>query len=1021
MNARHRACLGVPLLLIVMTALVPVAAAGTYACEPDLIEILFAPDRDFRLRGGVPVDLATGAPADAVGLASRAGPQRWEALCPVAEERLDAIHDRGEALSGRPLYNLNNACRLRLAVRVDLWALCDELEALPEILRAYPVPRPQPLPVPDDYEYLQGYLRPASATPTGVNADWAWTQPGGDGSGVTVCDLEYSWNFLHNDLVDPTFTDMNLWTSDPQGDDNHGTAVAGVLGSHPNSVGTTGICHGATLRACGTFYGYSNPEWNVPGAIGVAVSYLSAGDVILIEHQWDYTGAGGYVPIEWWGSASPGPQGYNGVIIAIENAIANRIHVVECAGNGGIDLDGLSWYGDSGAIIAGAGGVYPGGAWSEGDLQRLSFSCYGQRVDLQGWGEDVATTGYGTYYDDDGVNDYYTVTFDGTSSAGPVVAGAVGCCMGHWRAAVSSTVMPPPRYLRDVLKTTGTPQVTPPAGNIGPRPDLAAAFPRLQEWADATAAPLTSSWSSGALSWGDYDGDGDLDLYLTHSPYTANMLLRNDGGGAFTDVADALLGDLNGYAGGAAWGDYDNDGDLDMYRGSSGGSYNKLLRNDGGVFVDATSGWLGSPQLGSGPTWVDYDNDGDLDLYVTHYTGTNRLLRNDGGGVFEDATTAPIGDAGNTTCAAWADYDLDGDLDVYLVDAYAANKLLRNDGGGAFSDVTAPPLGDAAQGTAAVWGDYDNDGDPDLYLVNGNYGGANKLLRNDGGGAFADATAGPEGEAGHSRAAAWCDCDNDGDLDLYLTRSSQDNILLRNDGGAFTAATHGLLADAGQGAGLAWGDYDGDGRVDLIHARTNGCSQLCRNQSVAGNHWLQVRLVGVASNACGIGARVRVVTSRGAQVRTIASAGTNTLLAEFGLGTETDVDSLIVHWPSGTVQDSLLVAADQLVVITESTSTGAGDDGAPTATRLLAAWPNPFNPATRVAFDLARPGRARLSIHDAAGRLVRVLADEDLPAGRHERAWDGRDGTGRPLASGLYLCRLVTPGHASAQRLLLLK
>jgi hypothetical protein len=156
-------------------------------------------------------------------------------------------------------------------------------------------------------------------------------------------------------------------------------------------------------------------------------------------------------------------------------------------------------------------------------------------------------------------------------------------------------------------------------------------------------------------------------------------------------------------------------------------------------------------------------------------------------------------------------------------------------------------------------------------------------------------------------------------------------------------------------------------------------------------------------------------------VRTIVSSDTGTLLAEFGLGTETVVDSLVVHWPSGTVQDSLQVAADQRVLITESTATNAGDGGAPTATRLLAAWPNPFNPATRVAFDLAKPGRARLRIHDVAGRLVRVLADEALPAGRHERRWDGRDEEGRPLASGLYLCRLETRDHASAQRLLLLK
>jgi subtilisin family serine protease len=225
--------------------------------------------------------------------------------------------------------------------------------------------------------------------------------------------------------------------------------------------------------------------------MAVAIANLSAGDVILLEQQWWYDGPGPeprqYIPIEWWLNYSPNPQTFNGVYAAIINAVSNGIHVVEAGGNGNVNTDLLTWFGNSGAIIVGAGGAYPGGTWPEGDLQRLSFSSYGSRFDLQGWGEDVVTTGYGNLYNVEGVNLYYTNTFSGTSSASPIVAGAVACCVAFYKA---NKVTPPyPTRLRTILKDTGTPQVIPPTGNIGPRPNLRAAFPvvsppipTLTEW-----------------------------------------------------------------------------------------------------------------------------------------------------------------------------------------------------------------------------------------------------------------------------------------------------------------------------------------------------------------------------------------------------------------------------------------------------------------------------------------------------------------------------------------------------------
>ncbi|KPJ64694.1 hypothetical protein AMJ44_12275 [candidate division WOR-1 bacterium DG_54_3] len=769
-------------------------------------------------------------------------------------------------------------------------------------------------------------MRSASSTPTGIDADYAWTQTGGDGTGVTVCDLEYGWNYNHADLTKAVGSQIN---PNPifypaNADTNHGTAVIGELSSDNNGWGTTGICYGATLKTCGTVY----PDavtWNVPGAMAYAIAALSPGDVILLELQWAYTYLGtDYIPIEWWLNYSPNPQSYNGVYAAIENAVANGINVVEAGGNGYVNTDHLTWYGNSGAIIVGAGGAYTGGTWPQGDLAKLSFSSFGRRFDLQGWGENVTTTGYGNLYSTEGFNYWYRRDFDGTSSASPIVAGAVACCVGYWEANISANP-PSPHYLRTVLINTGTPQVSPQTGWIGPRPDLLDAIAAFNaDWVDLTYPPLgeNTNYSAG-LAWGDYDGDGDLDVYLTHSWYP-NELFRNEGGGVFVDATSGPLGDADGGSG-VAWGDYDNDGDLDLYL-SNCGTANKLFRNDGGgVFVDATSGPLGDAGCGMGVTWGDFDNDGDLDLYLANDATANKLFRNDGGGSFVDATSGPLGDTGNSWTVACGDYDNDGDLDIYIVNWNNANKLLRNDGGLTFVDVTSGPLGDAQKGKGVAWGDYDNDGDLDLYFAN-QYTG-NKLLRNDGGGSFVDVTSGPLADGGNGKGVAWGDYDNDGDLDLFLAKGDgatlAENKLMRNDGGGtFVDATSGALLNLGMWSGSGLGDCDNDGDLDLYVANLQGPNSLFVNQKGSAKHWLHVNLVGVLSNKSAIGARVSAHSGTLSQIREISGGSgymsQNSLTAEFGMGSLTSVDSLVITWPSGTVQKLTGLPVDTLLTITES-------------------------------------------------------------------------------------------------------
>jgi serine protease len=448
-----------------------------YVFEEDLIEVMFAQNSKVRLRADALVDMNTDALTGLAGVLQKLAWHNWERICDVPEERLDELQLNGEANTGQSVYNLNNIYRLRIPKGLNVWEISQELEVLPGIMLARPVPKPTPPPLPPNYYAWQDYLRPASDNPSGIDADYAWTKAGGIGTGVTVCDLEYSWNYNHADVTKAVGSQINFNVADPFSNTNHGTAVIGELVSNNNGWGTTGACYGANLKTCGTYYGSPTPSWNVPGAMAVAIANLSAGDVILLEQQWAYTYSGtDYIPIEWWLNYANNPQTFNGVYAAIVNAIANGIHVVEAGGNGGVNMDLLSWFGNSGAIIVGAGGVYAGGTYPEGDLQRISFTSYGNRFDLQGWGEDVYTTGYGSFYNLEGVNYYYTSTFSGTSSASPIVTAAVVCCVGNWKNNGGGTPPPSPSYIRTLLKNTGTPQITPPVGNIGPRPNLRAAF-----------------------------------------------------------------------------------------------------------------------------------------------------------------------------------------------------------------------------------------------------------------------------------------------------------------------------------------------------------------------------------------------------------------------------------------------------------------------------------------------------------------------------------------------------------------
>ncbi|UCE01746.1 MAG: T9SS type A sorting domain-containing protein [Candidatus Latescibacterota bacterium] len=314
-----------------------------------------------------------------------------------------------------------------------------------------------------------------------------------------------------------------------------------------------------------------------------------------------------------------------------------------------------------------------------------------------------------------------------------------------------------------------------------------------------------------SVAWGDYDDDGDLDILLTGGTGTGFISsIYENIGGTFTDIQAGLAGvDL----GNGTWGDYDNDGDLDVLL--TGNIPTAIYENRGGNFVDIEAGLI--PVVWSDAAWGDYDNDGDLDVLLTggyDQEDFATVYRNDDG-IFTDIGASLVGATRGS--GAWGDYDNDGDLDILLTGLEGSNRTatVYENTEGLFVDIDAGLTG--LDGSDAEWGDYDNDGDLDI-LSTGfpGFGLAILEIYENTQGIFTDIEVGLPGVSGGN--AAWGDYDNDGDLDVLLTGATGIGYIsrvYRNDAGAFTDLEAGLIGLDNESFG-AWGDYDNDGDLDIL-------------------------------------------------------------------------------------------------------------------------------------------------------------------------------------------------------------
>lgn len=582
-------------------------------------------------------------------------------------------------------------------------------------------------------------------------------------------------------------------------------------------------------------------------------------------------------------------------------------------------------------------------------------------------------------------------------------------------------------------------------------------------------AGLSSATHTNGVAVADYDLDGNLDIYFVahqqydvNDPTTWNRLFRNNGDGTFSDVTAqaGVISRLSGQRGspmgfkfGAAWGDYDNDGDPDLYLTNFGP--NELFQNQGdGTFreVAQQAGVQGnSTDIHSSAVWWDYDRDGDLDLYVSAWGGastdyhftTNIMYENLGDGTFQDVTQATaLGDTGRTWTALPIDANNDGWLDLYVINDFGANRFYLNLGNKTFREETrAFALEDSGNGMGVTVGDYDNNGFFDIYLTN--IGDLvpptpNALFHNTGEGYFLNrSTQLGVDNAGWAWGTEFFDCDNDGDLDLYVVNGFKLEpgrnfffLNLLNQGNlTFLNRSQETRTDGeAEARGLVVFDYDNDGDLDMAVANFKAPAYLYKNVGQNQN-WLKIKLIGTQSNRDAFGAIVRVTADGKTYHRYndgVEFLGQSIQPVHVGLGQAQRVEEIRVEWPSGLVETVHDLAVNQTVVIKEGvglvTSVEvASQKSIPDHFRLFGNYPNPFNGSTLIQFEIPRGGEVELLIANLLGQTIRKVTKYYSTAGKYQITWDGKDLTGKAVSSGMYFYQLRFGNREAKGRMVYLK
>jgi hypothetical protein len=563
-----------------------------------------------------------------------------------------------------------------------------------------------------------------------------------------------------------------------------------------------------------------------------------------------------------------------------------------------------------------------------------------------------------------------------------------------------------------------------------------------QQFVKITEGPhVNDGGDSRSVNWIDYDGDGWLDLFVSNGPNGGqnNFLYKNNGDNTFTKITGIAITSDNRSSDGSTWGDFDNDGNPDLFVANWYNQNNLLYKNNGdGTFELLSSSIVASDGgYSEAGSWGDYNNDGFIDLYVCNSEGNRRnfLYKNNGDGTFTKITTGSQStDAFYSRNADWIDIDNDGYVDLFVANETNQNEnLYKNNGDETFTSLQITNLLTSnGNSTSSSWEDIDNDGDLDVFIAN--YGGQeNFLFTNNGDGTFTKILSDPvANEIGSSFGSVFGDVDNDGDLDLFVTNAfttgrTKNFFYLNNGNGTFTKDTT-FDADLGWSYGCAFGDYNKDGYLDLFIAKCFGATEnntMYKNTG-GNNNWLGLDLEGVVSNKSAIGAIVKVKANVFGnstwQMRRVAGQTGycgQTLQLHFGLGDASIIDSMIIEWPSGGKKMLTQINVNEFLNISEDTTATSvkSEEVLPNEFMLFQNYPNPFNPSTKISWQSNVSGWQTIKLFDPLGREVDIIINEYKEAGYHSVSYS----VNSELPSGIYYYQLRTQTHSETKKMVVLK
>jgi hypothetical protein len=487
---------------------------------------------------------------------------------------------------------------------------------------------------------------------------------------------------------------------------------------------------------------------------------------------------------------------------------------------------------------------------------------------------------------------------------------------------------------------------------------------------------------------------------------------------------------------GASWGDYNNDGypDLLLAHQNSTQLYRNM---GNGTFIDVTDSAniiSCSTCSNSSGLWWDYDNDGDLDLYLNYLEVPNRLYNNQGDGTFEEIEGAlNLNDPSRTWSCLPIDANRDGWMDIYVVNDFGLSKFYINQEGKSFVNATTEyNLENKGCGMGSTIGDFNNDGYFDIYVTNIAESKSNPLFMGTAAGPFINRTIDEGVGNGHfGWGTKFIDADNDGYQDIYIVNGDNDlhynNVFFKNmrsEGmNRFEAWSEQSHANGNaNGMSTEVFDYDNDGDLDILVSNTSNSPYLYKNENVSPNAWLQINLEGTHVNRNAFGTEITAFTKDKSVHRLHHGAsimGQSIKPIHMGLGITKKIDSLSVKWPNGNHKIIYDVAINQKIKILESQGMVEGNLFTAEQVEIIenpipevsvnmkvSTIPNPFNESTEFHINIKTPGLLSLQIYSILGIKVYDFEQQILTQGDWYKSWNAKDKNEKNLTSGMYLFKI---------------